>query len=473
MSIIERTAQHLTVWRNENARHMLPLLGLVVFLITVIAGRVIPVQFYSIVGVTMFLALGILQTEVFLLLVYCSRPIIDQFVDYSFLNLGLLRLNIGTIVGGCVFVAVVFYFLVRKRALLKYGFVLPATLFLFLNAIGVVLSDNLLVAAIDWFRICSWIVMLVWVVTVFETEKKIERLINACIFAAAISVIVILVQNVTGAAHYQYGQQVAQRFGWFGGANSAGFVLLGAFPFVLFRAFRVKGIKRMLYVGFIMTIAMAVFFTYFRTNWVVFILQIILVLLFKRKQVKTTFSILVLVLPAIVFVISTNRYAIETRIDDFYYLEEENPTVYRRVGSGRFGIWTDNINAFARAPIFTKMIGRGMGGSASITGGFDGHNDFIDILSNNGLIGLFVYLWFLFTFFKTGRLLNKTASSAFHRDIAFLFWIVFISWLARAVFTGTVFNPNGMWYIAAAFGITCVASRIQDGEQRQLLKDKE
>jgi O-antigen ligase len=222
-----------------------------------------------------------------------------------------------------------------------------------------------------------------------------------------------------------------------------------------------------------MAIAMAVFFTYFRTNWIMFILQIILVLLFKRRQIKTVFSILALVVPVIVFVILTNKYAIETRIDDFYYLEEENPQVQRRVGSGRFGIWEDNINAFARAPVFTKMIGRGLGGSASIAGGRMGHNDFIDILSNNGLVGLFIYLWFLFTLFRIGRLLLRTATSAFHRDIAFLFWIVFISWLARAMLTGTVFNPNGMWYIAAAFGITCVATRIRDNGQRYPLEDKE
>jgi O-antigen ligase len=192
------------------------------------------------------------------------------------------------------------------------------------------------------------------------------------------------------------------------------------------------------------------------------------VLLFKRKEVKTTFLILILVLPAIVFIVSTNRYAIETRIDDFYYLEEANPRVHRRVGSGRFGIWADNINAFAKAPILTKMIGRGMRGSASITGGFVGHNDFIDILSNNGLIGLVVYMWFLFTFFKTGRLLLRTATSAYHREIVFLFWIVLISWLARAVLSGTIFSPNGMWYVAAAFGITHAAIRIQDNEQSHI-----
>ena len=447
---------------------------LILFLVSLlISGSSISFEFTGIIGVVTFLSLGILRPEMFLLSLFAIRPLLDQFIGASFLHLGPVRLNIQTILGGGVIFVALYYFLERKLSLFKFRFALPAFLFLAINMVSVFLSQDILVGINDWFRICSWIIMLFWIIAVFNTKKKINWLINACVFATVISVLVIILQRMIGSAHYMYGPEIEQRFGWFGGPNAAGFILLGAFPFVLFRTFQTKGPRQILYIGLIIAIAVAVFFTYFRTNWIIFLIQIMFFIVLKRKEIKRSLFIFILIMIVIGIWGTTRRYSveIESRLEDIYYIKD--PAMIRKTGSGRFGIWGDNIYAFVRAPILTKLLGRGMKGSEAIAGRHGAHNDFLSVLSNNGLIGLLMYLWFLFTLFKTGRSLSKTAKSNYYKNIAFIFWIVFISWLARAALSGTIFSPGGMWYIAAAIGITNAAVMIQNNKQRYLLKHKE
>ena len=464
MSLFDNILHPDATLKIPRTRRFLVIVLMIFLIALIVTGYIISEEFVGIVGVITFLAFGIVQTERFLLSMYAIRPLLDQFVGVSFLDVGPLSLNIGTILGGSTIFIALFYLLMRRFSFFKYKFVLPAFLFLLVNIISIFVSRDFLAGVNDWFRICSWIIILIWVVTVFDSEEKIDKLTKACVFAAIISVCVILLQRITGGGHYMYGQEIEQRFGWFVGPNAAGLVLLGTFPFVLFRTFQLKGLKQFFYLVLIVAVAMSVFFTFFRTNWIIFIIQILVMVVLKRKQMKASLFVFVLILVVSGFLGTTQRYAVEERFDDFYYLEETNPLVHRRAGSGRYGIWQDNIDAFAEAPLFTKMIGRGMKGSI-IVSGREAHNDFIGVLSNNGIIGLIIYLWFLYTLFNTGRQLSKTATSPYHQNIASIFWIVFISWLARAILTGTILNPNGMWYVAAVIGITNTALVIQNKKQ--------
>lgn len=446
-----------TLRKQTSFIKFLPVILILFLASLLISGSSGSFKFFGIAGIAAFLSLGILRPAILLLLLFAIRPFFDQFIGIPFLHLGPVRLNIQTILGGGVIFIALYYFLDRKFPLFKFKFALPAILFLLVNVISVFLSDNILAGMNDWFRICSWIIMLFWIIAVFNTRKKIDWLIKACVLASVISVFIIVLQRITGSAHYMYGPFIEQRFGWFAGPNAAGFILLGAFPFVLFRTFQTKGPKQILYIGLIIAIAIAVFFTYFRTNWIIFLIQIMVLIVLKRKEIKRPLFIFILIIIVVGIWGTTRRYSveIEARLEDIYYFKD--PSIIRRTGSGRFGIWADNIYAFVRAPILTKLLGRGMRGSASVTRGYPAHSDFLDILSNNGLIGFIVYLWFLFAIFKMGSALYKTATSAYRHDLACIFWIVFISWLARGLLTGTIFSPGGMWYIAAAIGITNVA----------------
>ena len=442
---------------------------IILFLVSLlISGSSISFKFIGVMSIAAFLSLGILRPEMFLLSLFAIRPLLDQFIGVSFLHLGPVRLNIQTILGGGIVFVALYYFLDRKFPLFKFKFALPAILFLLLNVISMFLSDNILAGMHDWFRICSWIIMLFWIIAVFNTKKKIDYLIKACVLAAVISVFIITFQWMIGGATFFYRPEVGARFGWFGGPNAAGFILLGACPFVLFRTFQTKRPKQILYIGLVVAIAVAVFFTYFRTNWIIFLIQIMVLMVLKRKEIKRPLFIFILIMIVIGIWGTTRRYSveIETRLEDIYYFKDLS--IIRRTGSGRFGIWGDNLYAFVQAPILTKLLGRGMKASVAIEGRHEAHSDFINILSNNGLIGLFIYLWFLFTLFKIGKLLFKTATLPYYKNIACTFWIVFISWLVRGILTGTVFGPGGMWYVVAAIGITNVAVMIQNNKQTYL-----
>lgn len=259
-----------------------------------------------------------------------------------------------------------------------------------------------------------------------------------------------------------YGPLIEQRFGWFGGPNAAGFLLLGIFPFIILQLLRVRSRMRIFHIALVVSVAITVFITYFRTNWIIFLIQIFVLLIYKRKELKRSLFVVFVLLIVLGFLITPQKYAVEARIDDFHYLQEGDPLVARRAGSGRVGIWQDNIDAFKNASLFTIFLGRGMGASRRIEGRHEAHNDFINILSNNGLIGLVLYLWLLISIFKMGRRLSVAAPTQQSQNVACCFWMVYIGWVVRAILTGTIFSPSGMWYVVAAIGMTYTYNSIQD-----------
>ena len=78
-------------------------------------------------------------------------------------------------------------------------------------------------------------------------------------------------------------------------------------------------------------------------------------------------------------------------------------------GSGRFDIWEDAINAFSSYDMQSMLIGKGMGASREVAKMFNFsrvnvmHNVFLENLIGIGLIGTFLYLWNVLTFYRQSR----------------------------------------------------------------------
>ena len=84
----------------------------------------------------------------------------------------------------------------------------------------------------------------------------------------------------------------------------------------------------------------------------------------------------------------------------FIYLDNINSLLwktedrdFKRATSGRTEFWMDNIELFSASSLPQQMIGRGLGHDHL----FMFHNDYIGLLMNLGVIGLFLYLFMLIT----------------------------------------------------------------------------
>jgi O-antigen ligase len=63
------------------------------------------------------------------------------------------------------------------------------------------------------------------------------------------------------------------------------------------------------------------------------------------------------------------------------------------MGSGRLTFWTNDFSNFMRLPIDQKLAGIGIGVEFTDAGEFQGHNDWLRIVWDTGIIGFALYAW--------------------------------------------------------------------------------
>lgn len=78
------------------------------------------------------------------------------------------------------------------------------------------------------------------------------------------------------------------------------------------------------------------------------------------------------------------------------------------MGSGRPRMWLNDLNVFAGAPIDQKLAGVGIGnkGEFSAQERLYGHNDWLELLTQTGIVGLLLFLWIQVSLFRVIRHLH-------------------------------------------------------------------
>jgi O-antigen ligase len=197
------------------------------------------------------------------------------------------------------------------------------------------------------------------------------------------------------------------------------------------------------------------FLTLVRSAWVAILIQIVTLFILARKRRKILFILLfALIIPA--FFIFTQFPEMEKRMTDLAY--QDTPFYYRHIGSGRIGFWEDITVAFWNSPFMEKVVGNGFRSSIFATEiGVGAHNDFIDLLLNNGVLGLGIMLWIIGGLFKIGKKLSRTLEN---RGLAWIYWSVFWGFITVAFINGIIFYVGAMWYISVFVGLACAELRF-------------
>jgi len=146
----------------------------------------------------------------------------------------------------------------------------------------------------------------------------------------------------------------------------------------------------------------------------------------------------------------------------FIYLDNINSLIWKkaqerdltRATSGRTTFWMDNIELFFVSSLPRQLIGRGLGHDDH----FLFHNDYIALLMNLGVIGLFLYLFMLITLLWDIFLFND-------KKIKFLFGGILLSSAIMSFGSNAVFSRLELsQYFWLAMSLFYNIAQIRNGE---------
>jgi hypothetical protein len=407
-------------------------------------------NFLFLFGFATLIAFGILMPAIFLYFVLISRPIVDQFVEFKINLSGATSVNLQAVLGfSVVLVSVVYFFVHGKKASWKIGLLVPMILFLGSTMFTIFWSYDFLIGLGDWIRIASWMLLIPFTTSVLSDPIKEDRLIDSCVIAGIICIILLYVGPIEGT----YG--LGGRKGWFFSLHNAALLMVGISPFILVRFIQTTGKWKLTYGIVCFSLFTSIFFTFVRSAWVASLTQFFSLFIMGRKGRKTVFFLLLaLIIPA--FFIFIQSQEVEKRMADLIY--QDTPFYYRHIGSGRLGFWEDISITFWDSSFIEKIVGNGFRAGIFATEiGVGGHNDFIDLLYNNGLFGLGLMLWLIGGLFKIGK---RLSGGFLNGDLARVYWGVFWGFIIVAFVNGIIFYVGTMWYISAFIGLACARLRI-------------
>lgn len=147
------------------------------------------------------------------------------------------------------------------------------------------------------------------------------------------------------------------------------------------------------------------------------------------------------------------------------------------LGSGRWGIWTAALQAYAGMPKWDFILGSGLGGHFLMTQDWvdahnanketlDPHNDMLLILFQWGPVGVWVYMAMMWKTVKISWALQLTTPDRFVRLFArFTIALTAAVFVANAVSNSFVHRTSPGWYFWGIVGLACA---MWQHEQRRL-----
>jgi len=135
-----------------------------------------------------------------------------------------------------------------------------------------------------------------------------------------------------------------------------------------------------------------------------------------------------------------------------------------RIGSGRYGMWTESWIAYQERPILQRLVGLGFGEhyelirnsffafDAKSTRNLDTHNDLLRMLYNLGPIALIAYLGMAFKCLNLGRKINRYAPTKEERDLGAMCACIMLGLLLNNCLSNGTFSRTTIGWLFWLFG---------------------
>ena len=308
-------------------------------------------------------------------------------------------------------------------------------------------------------RYIEYFLLYILVVNHIHNRKQIKFFLGALFITCAIV-------SVYGLIQIPQGIRVSAPFeGTSGEPNTFGGYLL--FIFCLALGISLKKVPRTLkyaLAGLIILITFPFLYTLSRASYIAIVFSFLTFVLLSKKKL-----ILISVMTTIaVSVILIKPETVLQRVKYTFAFEDES---LARVGgvyldyssSARIFSWMDSIETWKKHPI----LGRGITGFAFLDG------QYIRILPEMGIIGLFAFLWLLWTVYKNSLGIYKQMDDNLYKGLTLGFIAGFIGLAIHALTANTFILLRVMepfWFIA---GIIMMLPKVKEEEEIELKRIEE
>lgn len=252
---------------------------------------------------------------------------------------------------------------------------------------------------------------------IYVLKYNVEQLKKSLLFFAAFFILCFIpyqlgiltsIEEGYKLSSYSAAENTGGLVGPFQTVHSASTALAGAFLVVLYfwlaKAFNRIYLTTLLILGFYFLIA-----TYVRTGMAMVIVGALPMIIYYAKKDASTRGRLIIVGGILSILIGGWVLSNETLMDritgERVAAHKSETDSFESLGSGRGGIYISSLEIFAEANIFEQIIGMGQTEELKrmenkIGSGIVPHNGFLLLLLNNGLLGLFLFLYFLRKIYK-------------------------------------------------------------------------
>jgi O-antigen ligase len=318
-------------------------------------------------------------------------------------------------------------------------------------ALGYVVPEKGLLYTV---RYIEYFLLYILVVNHIHSRKQIKFFLGAFFITCAIV-------SVYGIIQIPQGIRVSAPFeGQVGEPNTFGGYLL--FIFCLAVGISLKKVPRNLkfaLAGLILLISFPFLYTLSRASYMAIIFSFLTFIFFSKRKL-----VLVSVMLAIaVSVLVIRPEAVLERVKYTFSFEDKSLAKIGDVyldysSSARIFSWLDSFKSWKEHPI----LGRGITGFAFIDG------QYIRILPEMGIIGLFAFLWLLWTIYKNSLGIYKQMDDNLYKGLTLGFIAGFIGLVIHALTANTFILIRVMepfWFIA---GIIMMLPKVKEEEEIEI-----
>lgn len=180
-------------------------------------------------------------------------------------------------------------------------------------------------------------------------------------------------------------------------------------------------------------------------------ISIIIFVLYKMRSARGLRKFMTVITVAIGIIVIYSFF--EKRLSESQYLNHRIEETLSGDSSGRDELYSDIIKAYTSNTNTLQMLfGRGADGTLMVTKNY-AHNDWLETLTNQGILGCVIFALFWFLFYKTIR--NKYYSS----EARFTLFLIFITLLIKTTFSMSIGGLS--IYAASIIGYSLADGFIQ------------
>lgn len=355
---------------------------------------------------------------------------------------------------------------------------------IFFLLFGAVRAFNSSIMIDEFFRIYSPILMIFLATSLFQKKGDWERVMFAFLISSFIPILASLYHLVTGQMSNITLDGVQRLLGGYQNLRNHALMMFIFSCSGVYFFFRSKTNAQRIFFGLYCILTLSfLYLTQTRATLIIFgVFTLIYLYLTNRKSWLTAgmFAVIILVFvnPSIF-----QRFSEFTRIFSFFSENSPQEIDLSSMGSGRFGLWSNSMEAYLDHSVPEVLLGLGFGyhwvltrgaysGFALVQGGFvDTHNDMLRILYQIGPFGLILLCLMLVHGIKTSLWVIKNATTPQQKEmgailVALCIAIIINNVLSNGINSRTTFG----WCFWSLLSISYISKREIINERMSLRK---